>query len=236
MKKLYTLSILLLLFLFSQRTFSQNYTYTLIDSIEYGAIGTELICSAKLLNTTANAISMRVTREQNVMGDAPNWTSAFCMKVCYFPTTDSVNFNFNPMDTVNFTFHFYTVNEALPDSATAVMKWKNVNNPSNTFFQKFYGITQTGFDVNDISENTASVNIYPMPVLSGDMFTMNILNVKPTHKLSVVIYNIYGSMVSTKNVIAGINFMDVDLPAGVYSYNLISENFTINSGKIAVTK
>jgi len=234
MKKLYTLSFTALL-LISINSFSQ-FTYTPVDTIQYGAIGAELICPATLINNTANAISMRVTREQNVMADAPNWESAFCMDVCYLKTTDSVNYTFSPMDTVNFTFHFYTILETNPDSATAVMKWKNVNTPSNTFYQKFYGITQLTFGVNDLSASSASVNIYPMPIVSGDVFTMSVSNVKSSKNISLVVYNMFGSVVSTTNVIAGINFMNLDLPAGVYAYSLISDNAKLNSGKLVVSQ
>ena len=235
MKKIYTL-LFALTFLFCGKSFSQTFTYTPTDTIEYGAIGSELLCTATLLNNTATAISMRVTREQNVMGDAPNWTSAFCMKVCYFDATDSVNFTFNAMDTVNFLLHIKTVNETNPDSATVVMKWKNVNNTSNTFFQRFYGITQNGFSVNELSNHSAEAHIYPMPVVSGEVFTLGVSNVKSQKAISLVVHNMFGEIVSTSNVIAGINFMILNLPFGVYSYSLITENVVINSGKIVMAE
>jgi len=235
MKKNYTIIIFSFL-LIGEKSFSQ-FTYTPADTIKYGAIGTVLICSSTLFNNTANAISMRVTREQNVMGDALNWTSAFCMDVCYLPGTDSVSYTFNPMDTVNFTFHIYTLAETNPDSATGIMKWKNTGNPSNTFYQKFYGITQTGFSVNEMPASSASVSIYPMPVACNEPFTMSISNVKKQGEaISLVVYNMFGSTVSATNVIAGINFMNLDLPAGVYSYSLISGNAILNSGKLVVSR
>lgn len=218
-----------------EKSFAQ-FTYTPLDTIEYGAIGTELICSSTLYNNTANTISMRVTREQNVMGDAPNWTSAFCMDVCYADMIDSVNYTFNPMDTVNFTFHFKTTLETNPDSATAIMKWKNTGSPSNTFYQKFYGITQTGFSVNEMPAASAQVNIYPMPVVSSQVFTMNVSNVKQGKEISLVVYNMFGSVLSASNVVAGINLMNLDLPAGIYVYNLFSGNEKLNSGKLVVSK
>lgn len=226
---------------FYVQSFGQTvFTYTPIDTIEYGAPnttpGAELVCSARFLNTTANAISMRVTREKNVMGDAPNWTSAFCMKVCYLSTTDSVNFTFNPMDTVNFTFHFYINLEPLPDSACAIMKWKN-NSTGSAIFQKLYGITQAGFAVNDLSAPAANVSIYPMPISAGNDFSMNISNVQSKSKnLSLAVNDIFGNRVKTTSVVEGINFMNFDLPGGVYSYSLISENATLNSGKLVVSK
>lgn len=234
MKKLYALSFTALL-LISGKSFSQ-FTYTPTDTIRYGAIGNDLLCFAKLINNTSSAITLRVTREQNVMADAPNWYSAFCIEACYLPAVDSINYTLLPDTTVNFSFHFYTLNETLPDSATAVMKWKNTGNPSNTFYQKFYGITQTGFSVNDISAVSAAVSIYPMPVAARNVFSMNISNVKTSKPLSLVVCNMFGNVVSTSNVIAGINFMNLDLPAGIYSYSLISARANLHSGKLAVSR
>lgn len=234
MKKLYTLSFTALL-LISGKSFSQTFSFTKIDTAKYGVPLTELICASTMINSTANAISMRVTREQNVIPEAPTWTSAFCMDACYLPTTDSVNYTFLPMDTVNFTFHFYTSSTA--DHATAIMKFKNVNNPSNTFWGTYFGSTDGSLSgINDLYTNSASVSIYPMPIVSGDVFTMNISNVRPEKTISLVVYNMFGSVVSTSNVIAGINFMNFDLPAGIYFYSLISDNVRLNSGKIVIAQ
>ena len=240
MKKIYTLLFSFVLFV-SAKSFGQTvFSFTPIDTIEYGAPnttpGAELVCMAKLLNTTANAVSMRVTREKDVMGDAPNWTSAFCMKVCYLPTTDSVNFTFSPMDTVNFTFHFYIDGEPLPDSACAIMKWKNTATGSSVM-QRLHGITQSGFSVHETDLPLAEVSIYPMPLTAGNDFTMNISNVQSkSKKLSLAVYDVFGNHVKTTGVIEGINFMNLDLPGGVYSYSLISENINLNSGKLVISQ
>lgn len=235
MKKYYPL-LLISLFFSTQKLFAQTFTYLQTDTIEYGAPGTEIICSAELRNATTSTISMRVTRIADVMGAAPNWTSAFCMDLCYPPTVDSILFSFDPDTVVYFTFHFYT--DTIPDSATAVMRWRNTAMPSNTFIQRFYGITQNGFGVNNISENTARVNIYPMPIVSGSVFSMNISNIKSTgNTLSLLVYDIYGNLVSEiGRVVPGINFMQLDLSAGVYSYALIAGGAKINSGKLIIVR
>jgi hypothetical protein len=234
MKKVYTLFISAIVMISCEKSFSQ-FTYIKVDTAKYGTPGDELIFSATLINNTANAISMRVTREQNVVTEASTWTSAFCMDVCYLPGTDSVNYSFASMDTVDFTFHMYTT--STPGHATAIMKWRNTASTSNTFTQSFFGSTdgsQAG--VNNLNGNTASVNIYPMPVTSGDVFSMNIATAKPENKISIVIYNIFGSVVHRSNVISGINLMNIDLPAGIYSYSLISNNSPVYSGKLAISK
>jgi len=55
--------------------------------------------------------------------------------------------------------------------------------------------------------------------------------------MSLVVYNTLGSVVSTTpTMIEGINFMSLDLSAGVYSYSLLSDNTPISSGKIVITR
>jgi len=237
MKKLYTLIIASLL-LTAGNSFSQTFTFSQVDYSAIGNPGDELIFKATLMNLTSSNISMRVTRQKNVDVDAPTWTSAFCMDVCYLPSTDSVNYTFLPMDTVDFTFHMYTSSTA--DDAIGKMRWKNVTTPSNTFNADFCGATNgttcAGAGINSYAENSANVSIYPMPVSSGEMFAMNVSNVKSSGAITMVVYNTLGSVVLTKNVIAGINLMDTNLSGGVYSYSLISGNSVINSGKLVVTE
>jgi hypothetical protein len=234
MKKIYTILSLCLL-LAGGNSFAQTFSYTKIDTAKYGNPGDELIFHSQLINSTASTLTLRVTRQQDVMPEAPTWSSAFCMDVCYLPSTDSVTYSFLTMDTVDFTFHMYTSSTA--DHATAKMRWKNTATPSNTFNQDFFGSTDGSFaGVNELSDNSANVSIYPMPVRANDVFAMNISNVRTNSPVSMVIYNMFGSVVSTKNVISGMNLMNVDLPSGLYSYTLISAGAVIHSGKIAVTQ
>ncbi len=231
MKKIYTILSLSLL-LAGGQSFSQSFTYTNTDLDKSGNPGDELVFQSQLINSTSSTLSLRVTRQQDVMPDASTWSSAFCMDVCYLPATDSVNYTFIPMDTVAFTFHMYT--SSTPDHATAKMRWKNVNTPSNTFDQDFFGSTDGSASVGELSANAANVSIYPMPISSGEVFTMNVSNARSGYAISMVVYNMFGSVVIAKNVIAGINLMDVNLPSGIYSYRLISAGSVINTGKLAV--
>ena len=234
MKKIYSFFIIPLL-LIGSISFAQTFSYTKIDTAKYGPAGDELICFSRIVNSTLDTISMRVTREQNVMGDAPTWTSAFCTYLCYFPTKDSVTERFLPMDTINFSFHFYTT--STPGHATGKMKFRNMDDLSNTFSVAFFGSTDgTQAGVNNLSGNSASVSIYPMPIVSGNVFSLNVVSAKPENKISLVFYNIFGSAVAASNVITGINLMSLDLPAGVYSYSLLSEGIPLNSGKLVVSK
>lgn len=233
MKKLYTFIIASLL-LTSGSSFSQTFIYSnLVDSVD-DVPGNELIFYSTLINNTTDTLELDPIRDQDVIPEAPTWESAFCIFACYLPTTDSVREEFWPGDTIEFSYHMYTT--STPDHATGIMRFKNVNNPSNVVIQSFFGSTDGTFaGVNDLNVN-ASVNVYPMPVVSGELFSMNISTLKPLNDMSLVVYNTLGSVVKTASAIAGINLMNLDLSAGVYSYSLLSKNTPISSGKIVITK
>jgi len=231
MKQKYSL-FSLTLFLMSTTLFSQTFYITKVDTVMYDVPGAEIVFNTKIINTTSSTIYMRVTREQDVIPEAPTWTSAFCMDVCYTPTTDSVSYTFKPMDTVGFTLHMYTT--STPDHANSIMKWRNINNSSNTFYCSYFGSTDgtlAGINKND---NSANISIYPMPIVSGEIFSFNASNIKDKKNMSLEIFNTLGCLVNKSNIIEGINFMSLDLSSGIYSYRLISGNTQINSGKILI--
>lgn len=212
----------------------QTFSFTQNDFYQLGTPGTELILGATLINSTSSVIPLRVTRQQDVMSDAPTWTSAFCMDVCYLPTTDSVNYTFNPKDTVHFTFHFYT--DATPDHALAKMRWRNMNNPANTFDADFFGSTDGTMAINENNVHSVKVDIYPMPITAGSHFTISISRVNGSNpKLSLIVYDMFARQVQTIPVIEGLNFMELNLPAGVYSYALVSETHKLDTGKMVIT-
>ena len=234
MKKLYTLIIASPL-LFSLNSFSQSLTRTMPDTVVVGPVSDDLEClnGDTLYNTTPNNLDIDVVRVQDVT--AGTWLTAFCLDVCYPPSKDSSRFTMQPNQHQGLVIHFYT--DATPTSDYCVFKFKNVNSPSNTYYQKFYATSQLAFGIHEANANTANVNIYPSPVIAGDVFSMNISNVKNVGKeISIIVYDIYGNAVNKTTVYQGTNFMNLDLPAGIYSYSLISGNDKINSGKIAVGK
>ncbi|HET7818253.1 MAG TPA: T9SS type A sorting domain-containing protein [Bacteroidia bacterium] len=233
MKKVY--SIITIALLFSAFNAFAQFTYLNVDSIKHGIPGDELVCAAKITNTTSNSIQLDVVRISNVMNDAPNWTSAYCMLVCYPDFVDSTRETLAALETIDFTFHFYT--DATPDSATGIMKWVSVSNPTTKFTKKFYGVTKTTIGINEPVQNAASVSIYPMPLRAGENFTADISRQTSNFPASIVIYNMMGSEVAKVNNVAnGMNIMNLSLSAGIYSYNLISEGLVLKSGKLSIVK
>ncbi len=217
---------------------SQSFQFVIHDSIVYcapKALGDTSCEGNSIINKTSNALTIDVVRVQDVNFATSGWESAFCIDVCYPPTTDSVRYTIAPSDTVDFIPHFYYT--ATPDSQTIYMKIKNVSNPADVAYQRFYGVTQIGFGIHEYA-NLAQIKIYPSPVISGSDFNFTISNLKVHKKeFSLVVYNMYGSEVKTlTNLCAGDNMLTLDLTSGLYSYNLVSGNIRINSGNFSIIK
>ncbi len=202
------------------------------DSSETGAVSSDIECyqGDTLINTSSsNPLTIDVVRVQNVT--TAGWSTAFCLNVCYLPSTDSVRFTIPANSKQGFIVHFYT--SSTPSSGMCYFKFKNVNTPTNTYYKHFY-VTS----VNGVFEetNNANVKIYPNPI-STDA-TIEISNLKSSvSNFEFAVYDVYGRKVKNQNIQSSVFKIEcTDLPAGVYSYSLISENQKLNSGKIIVNR
>ena len=234
MKKIYIVFFLSSLFC-SFKGFSQSLTISMPDTVGSDSCGMDIAYDQgdSIINNTPNNLNIDVVRVQNVA--TANWQSAFCLDVCYLPAKDSVRFILQPSEHQIFIFHFYT-DAGSAGSGTAIMKFKDVNNPSNTFYKTFYGSTVCANGIHETSSSAARVSIYPSPVISGKDFTVTIANTNNTSANTLSVYDMLGNKVRTSIVRSGKNILNIDLPAGVYSYTIISENEKIASGKIAVVR
>ena len=239
MKKLFLFVLAALFLSQSERALSQSLSVDFPDTLVYGpaVAGSSLPCWSGdwVTNRTASSVDVDVVR---LMDDVatPGWTSAFCFKACQQPTTDSIRCTLFPYDSVNMAVHLIIT--SLPDSGTVMMKIKNVSNPSETYVQRFHGVSQLDFGVHDQNANAVRVNIFPSPAIAGTEFNMNIANVKTrSGDLSLELCNIYGNIVTTfQGLKEGGNRLFADVAAGIYSYRLMSGNSTIHSGKLAVIR
>ena len=240
MKKLYSLIAACSLLFIGGNSFSQSYSMYAPDTVVYGPpiAGNDIACEGNsIVNHTANSIILDVIRVQDVDIAGSGWYSSFCLdQNCFAPFMDSVRFTLMPNDSSLLIPHFNT--SATPDSQTVYFKIKEVSAPNLTVYQRFHGVTQQGFGVNEEFVYSANVNVYPSPIISGNEFSMNITNVKSkTKHISLVIYNIYGSVIRTiEDIKEGNNTLSLDLSAGMYSYSLISGNARVHSGKITVIR
>jgi hypothetical protein len=238
MKKILLLVSVLALFQI-QKTIAQSFTAVFPDTLVYGPTvdGSSLACwdGNWVKNISGAPLTLDILRVQDDT-QTPGWTSAFCFYSCQAPFIDSLRYTMPTNDSVNMAVHLIIT--ASPDSGTVIMKIKNVANPAETLVQSFHGVSQTEFGVHNGASNTADVKIYPSPVVTGTDFNMNITNIKSKNiRLSVIVYNIYGSLVRTINDLTeGSNTLNLNLAAGIYSYRLVSENHTAHSGKISIVK
>jgi len=241
MKKIYTLITLGFMFLQGAQSFSQSaFQFLTPDSVVYGDTlsGGDLECHNNfIINKTAASIIVYAVRVQDV-SVASGWTSYMCTDgQCFPPNVDSVTITLAANDSTEFIPHFGIT--ATADSQTILMSVRNANNLSDVAYQRFYGVTKINYGA-AIYEyaNLASVNIYPLPVVAGSTFNLNISNVKATNKeFSLVVYNLYGGVVRTmSNLQEGNNVINLDFASGLYSYSLVAQNVLLNSGMFSVVK
>ena len=210
-------------------THAQTFTFANTDTLQYGSPGSTLGCSDSIKNNSASGYYVDVIRMLN--DTAPNWQTSFCLDVCYPPSTDSARFYLLPNAAQVFVLDFYS--DTIPDTSTVLMKFKNVSNPANTVYQKFYAITVQGLGVNSLSRET-SVKIFPSPVTAGSSFDFRIAG-NEKYNYSLLIYDALGRQtLRIENLINGSNYLSLNLPAGIYVYNLICGQRRVKSGKIAI--
>lgn len=234
MNKIYSLVIA---GLFCSASWAQTFIATAPDSIAYGPVSgdIELHVGNKIYNTSSTTpLDIDVVRVLNTV--TPNWSTAFCLDICYAPMTDSVRFTVAPGDSVDFIFHFYT--GATPDSGMAIMKVKDVNAPSNVHYQSFKAISQLGFSVNEHNANNVNLNLFPMPVCASEALNFEVSSgLKNLSNLVLKVYDVTGKEVlQLAGINEGMNKLNLNLHSGNYSFGLFDENNRVSSGKISVLK
>ena len=219
--------------LFSFVSKGQSFSLQLIDTIKYDSPGSVIALKDSLVNNSATGYYVDVFRVVN--DTAPNWETSFCLDVCYLPSVDSARVYLLPNAGQVFILDFYS--DTLPDSSTVYMKFKNVADPSNVVYQKFYGVTINGLGINPLyAQKDVSVKMFPSPVTSGGSFTMHISDTNNRHDFSMIIYNLIGEKITElKGLKQGDNFLRTSLQPGLFLYTLSSEGKPLNSGKIMVT-
>lgn len=213
-------------------SYSQTFSFTAYDTIKYAApTGAQFGCTGAIINNSSTGYYVDVVRLVN--DTAPDWQTGFCLDVCYPPTVDSASVYLQPNAQQSFLIDFFP--DTVADSSTVLMKFKNVLNPANVIYQKFYGITVQGLGITTPSKDVA-VKIFPSPVISGNTFNFKISGTDGKN-FSVLIYDVCGKQtLRVENLINGDNYLSLNLGEGIYVYNLVEGNSRIKSGKIAVTR
>lgn len=213
-------------------SFSQTFSILASDTIKYAApTGMQFGCYDSLVNNSSTGFFVNVVRVQN--DTAPKWQTGMCLDVCYPPSTDSASVYLLPNSSQVFILDFFP--DTVPDSSSALIKFVNASNPSNVFYQRYHGITKVGVGVAEHSQK-ASVKIFPSPVISGTPFCFRI-TAKTNSDFALMIYDMIGKkFVRFDDLIAGDNYLAVNLTEGMYVYTLLKGNERVKTGKLSVSK
>lgn len=213
---------------------AQTFSLTSIDTLTVGPVGGVPACHANIKNNGTTEFYVDVVRLLN--DTAPNWQTSFCIDVCYPPSVDSARFYLTSGFTQGFLLDFFS--DSIPDTTSVFMKFKNVSDPTNVFYQKYTGISDLTFGVEEALKENTLVKIYPSPVISGNTFSFSISDLTATSKeYSLCIYDLCGSRVNQMNDLTkGNNRISLDLPQGLYVYILTRDKTSVQTGKIAVLR
>lgn len=214
---------------------AQNtFTFLAQDTLKYAAPGALITLKDSIINNSSTGYYVDVIRMENNL--APNWSSYFCIDLCYLPSVDSARFYLLPNERQPFLFDFDS-DTSVPDSSTALMKFKNVSVPSNTFYQRFYGVTQAGLSVSSAS-NEVSVKIFPLPVVANSTFCFRISEKQNTSEdFTLILHDVCGKKsMWIKGLINGDNYLSLNLVHGIYVYSLLRGEIRIKTGKMAVSQ
>lgn len=212
---------------------SQSFSVSFPDTIVYGAAidSSTLSCwnNDYVTNLTENPIELDVIRVQNDTG-TPGWTSSFCFQFCSLPYVDSIRATLQPNEAVNIAVHFHVT--GIPDTGTVVMMYRNVNDTSEVFYQRFTAITTPASVGPAINSTGGNVTCYPLPAIPQQEFKMNLEGEKFSGQdVTLNVYDVFGRIVAVQTGLhEGMNQIVLDVPAGMYTYSLSCGNILVHYG------
>lgn len=218
---------------------SQSFTVSFPDTIAWGAAvdSSTLSCwiDDYVTNITENPITMDIVRVQNDTA-TPGWTSSFCFQFCSLPYVDSIRTTLLPNEAVNIALHFHVT--GVPDSGSVLMKYQNVNNPSEVVYQRFYAFTSPTSAGPTLSDSAGQVTCFPSPIAGNQNFTMHLQGEKFAGKsMTLEVFDIYGRKVASETGLhEGSNALNLDLPAGMYTYTIKSGEEVVHTGKLMFSR
>jgi hypothetical protein len=235
MKNIFYLPAVLLSVFYASFSSAQSFIVSFPDTIAYGPAmaGTALTCWTNDLvtNISGDSLVIDIIRVEDDTA-TPGWSSAFCFQACQAPFIDSLRATMAPSEVVNMAAHFIITD--IPDSGTILMKIKNVSNPADVIYQRFYGISQSSTGISEPVDFKKDVKVYPLPMQCGKDFSMFISTDKfHFNDISLSVYNIYGSKLTCiNNLNSGLNTLNFNFPSGAYFFSITSKGKIIGSGKL----
>jgi hypothetical protein len=216
---------------------AQSLSVSFPDTVRWGAaIDSSAISfwtNDIVTNTTANSVTVDVVRVQDATG-TPGWYSEFCFQYCSQSWVDSIRTTMLPYEVVNIAVHIIV--SSTPDTGSVLMKYVNVNDSTEVYYQRFYASTSPVSIAENYSQSNG-VACYPQPANSGDVITFNLSDSQFSgQSCMLTISNAYGQKIkSIDNVGAGANPVLLDLPPGIYTWTLTTADDVVDSGKLILT-
>jgi hypothetical protein len=147
-----------------------NFSISVLNSFISGNPSQLLLDKANIINTESVSVTVSVKKIQK--NHPAGWQTAFCADVCYSTLEDSIGFTIPPFDTIAFSLDFYT--DAVPDSGSVKVGFKNVNKSSNSFTYRFRASTLP-FDVgvSELQNEMPVFSLSPNPSGEKTIITTN---------------------------------------------------------------
>lgn len=198
-----------------------TFLFELIEDSVYGNPGEILYGTGNIINNSAQDVQVIVMKlTENY---APGWDASFCMDICYANSVDSTVVLIPPMDTLFFSIDFHT--NALEDSSSVRVGFRNLSQPTNQFTQWFFGSTFAQLSsLNDLQDYNWTV--YPNPF--ADNIYVNLESEVAYLELQVVDMNGRIVAASTYQNVSSFTTDLSNLAPGMYSLNLLFEEKVIS--------
>ncbi|MCH8330725.1 MAG: T9SS type A sorting domain-containing protein [Bacteroidetes bacterium] len=204
---------------------SFNFTLTGIELV-IGYPGETLYGYGSITNNSTSCVWIDVVRTENNIPS--NWQTAMCLDVCLGPEEDSTLLYLEPGATQSYTMYFFS-DGSQADNGDVKMVFTNVDDPSNSFEQPFFGQTQ-GAGVSDITQNN-KIFIYPNPLNPGGNLYFEGLEPNATYTLEL--YDLLGQLTFVYESTSS-EFNVQAENSGLHIYKLYKNRSFTSSGKLLV--
>lgn len=206
-----------------------TFTWNLLGSnTAYGVPGQTLYAYGEFVNNSTSPVEIAMVKDPEILPS--DWSTSICTNVCYSPSNDSATFLLPAGATQSYTMYFYA--GASPDTGRVRMRFENLNNPNNRFFQPFWGVTSVGTAMDGPVDGL--LGIFPHPVKERARIVLP-EGFGEMEKLVVELYNIQGKRVRAMEMEGGEMVFDRNgLPEGLYLYRVVEGENVIGQGKVLV--
>ena len=228
--------VLILAFIFPLLLKAQigTFEFNLIgDSTAVGEAGETIFAYGELINNSPFDVELLLIKVVNDMPEG--WTSAICTDVCAAPTVDTAFQILQAGQTQSFTMYFYTSDT--PETAFTLMKFLNLQVPTNVYTQGYFGQTSPFTAITDLNHPESVLsNIYPVPADDILTFELHPERVQEFSEMEIAFTGMDGRTLlrSKFEWSSQISVPVANLPSGVHTYTITNNSDFIQTGKFVV--